>query len=90
MKRVGHYRQTNNCLVDWMDSKGFVRGREWGCQRLPKNQISVIRTLAARHNTSPSGMIALAFKSSDYGRDYINLSSASKHELQGQTELQLV
>ena len=61
----------NRALVDWMKKQGFVKGREWATQRLPKSLITVIRQMAERRDLSPAQMIEIAFRGNpDLARDF--------------------
>ena len=82
----------NTALVDWMAKQGFIKGRKWMTQRLPRSLVLVIRQMAERRNLSPAEMIEFAFRGNpDLARDFERTLHpwAGLVDLVGQQELQL-
>lgn len=80
----------NTALVDWMDKQGFVKGRSWATQRLPRNSILAIRACAEGENMGPADFLDMVIRESRWGGEYTHaLSDFSHCNCVGQQELRL-
>lgn len=82
----------NTALLDWMHNRGYMIGRKWATQRLPKGLIITIRQLASERGLSPAQIIEDAFRGNpDLQRDFFTHSRpwAGLVDLAGQQQLDL-
>lgn len=82
----------NRALLDWMQNRGYIIGRKWATQRLPRGLIIALREMAAERGLSPAQMIEDAFRGNpDLQADFFRHSRpfAGLVDMVGQQELDL-